>query len=496
MHLFMACLGTETNSFSSLPTGLQGFRETMLCHGDGTSNGRHPIVEPLRVWRKLASERQMRITESLSAFAEPAGNTSRQVYEQLRDEILADLKAALPVDIVLLSLHGAMVAEGYADPEGELVKAVRDVAGPDALIGVEYDLHVHITRNKVDPADIVVTYKEYPHTDIADRAHEVFAIAMKTIDKTAKPHIAVKPCPINAYLPTTSGAMRAFVDRMTAAEAKPGILSISLAHGFPHGDVTDIGTKVIVIADGSQEAAEEVAAAFAQDLWSIRHSLLPDYLSIDAALDAALAHPKGPVVLADTSDNAGCGAPNDSTFVLQRLRERGISDVVTANYWDPIAVRFATEAGIGASLRLRIGGKSGSESGLPVDMTVKVMGIKPDATQTFNGIRVGIGDAVWVEGEGIDIILNSKRFQTGNPDMMTQLGLDPTTRKIIVVKSTQHFYAGFGPVASKVLYVAGPGGTNPDTRNLVYTNMKAPYWPKEADTIGAFANSANAGDSK
>ncbi len=115
MHLFIACLGTETNSFSPIPTGMQEFADTMLCHGDGAASGRHPIAEPLRVWRRLAEERQMRVSESLSAFAEPGGVTSRATYEALRDEILADLTTALPVDIVLLSLHGAMIAEGYTD---------------------------------------------------------------------------------------------------------------------------------------------------------------------------------------------------------------------------------------------------------------------------------------------------------------------------------------------------------------------------------------------
>jgi microcystin degradation protein MlrC len=487
MHLFMACLGTETNTFSSLPTGMQGFKETMLCHGDGTSTGRHPIVEPLRVWRKLGSQKGMRITESLSAFAEPAGTTAQACYETLRNEILNDLRAALPVDMVLLSLHGAMIAEGYLDPEGALVRMIREIVGPDVVIGVEYDLHVHLTEEKTAFADVVVTYKEYPHTDIGTRAYEVFDIAFGKLERKLDPVTATVECPINAYLPTNAGAMKDFVELMTETEKQDGILSVSLAHGFPHGDVPYVGAKVVVIADGDDDLARTTAKTLAQELWKIRNHLVPEYLSIEDAIDTGLAFPTGPVVLADTSDNAGCGAPNDSTFILSRLLERGVTDVVTANYWDPVAVRFAMEAGIGARLNLRIGGKSGPESGMPVDLNVTVMGIKADATQTFNGITVAIGDAVWVQGNGIDIILNSKRFQTGNPDMMTQLGLDPASRKMIFVKSTQHFYAGFGPIASKVIYVAGPGGTNPDTRALVYKNMKRPYWPKEAASIGSFA---------
>jgi microcystin degradation protein MlrC len=481
-HLFMACLGTETNSFSPIPTGMQEFADTMLCHGDGAANGRHPMAEPLRVWRRLAEERQMQVTESLSAFAEPGGVTARATYEALRDEILADLRKALPVDIVLLSLHGAMIAEGYADAEGDLLSRVRELAGAQATIGVEYDLHVHLTEQKTRPADIVVAYKEYPHTDIGERAHEVFALADSAASGAVVPTIAVRRCGINAYLPTTAGAMREFVAEMRQAERAEGVLSVSLAHGFPHGDVADLAARLVVMTDNDRDKAQTIADSLAAKLWEGREALRPNYLSIDAALDEAMRS-EGPVVLADTSDNAGCGAANDSTFILRRILERGLTGVVSANYWDPVAVRFCFAAGVGGTLQLRLGGKAGPDSGDPVDLSVRVMGARRDATQTFNGFQVRIGDAVWVQGEGIDVILNTHRFQSGHPDMMTQLGLDPATRHIIVVKSTQHFYAGFAPIARKVLYVAGPGTSNPDTLALDYRHVEKPFWPRDEDAF-------------
>ena len=482
MHLFIACLGTETNSFSPIPTGMQEFADTMLCHGDGAANGRHPIAEPLRAWRHLAEERQMRVSESLSAFAEPGGVTSRATYEALRDEILADLATALPVDIVLLSLHGAMIAEGYTDAEGDLLSRVRGLAGPDTTIGVEYDLHVHLTDDKTLPANIVIAYKEYPHTDIGERAHEVFTLAEQCASGAIVPTTATRRCGINAYLPTTSGAMRDFVSEMRRIEGVRGVLSVSLAHAFPHGDVADLSARLVVITDDDAERAQLLADGLATRLWEVRQALRPNYLSIEAALDEAVSS-EGPVVLADTSDNAGCGAANNSTFILHHVLQRGLTNVVCANYWDPIAVRFCLAAGVGCTLRLRFGGKSGPDSGDPVDLTVKVMGAKRDATQTFNGFRVPIGDAVWVQGSGVDIVLNTHRFQTGHPDMMTQLGLDPATRHIIVVKSTQHFYAGFAPIARKLLYVAGPGTSNPDTLALAYRHVEQPFWPRDENAF-------------
>jgi microcystin degradation protein MlrC len=335
----------------------------------------------------------------------------------------------------------------------------------------------------VDNADLIVTYKEYPHTDIPDRAEELFTIATARAKGELRTAMAMAPTGINAYMPTTGPAMREFVDRMRALEGRDGVLSVSLGHGFPHGDVPGLGATAIVVTEGDKALAQRVADKVAANLREIREALRPRYMSIDDALDAAIAESKGPVVIADTSDNAGCGAPNDSTFVLRRILERGIRDVVCANYWDPTSVKFCLDAGVGATIKLRIGGKCGPDSGEPVDLEVAVKNVAEQATQTFNGFEVDMGAAAWVNGKGVDIILNTRRFQTGHPNLMTRLGLDPATRKIVVVKSTQHFYAGFAPMASRVIYMAGPGATNPDTTRLPYQRMRDAFWPRDDKAV-------------
>ncbi|MCF3933445.1 M81 family metallopeptidase [Acuticoccus sp. M5D2P5] len=481
MRYFIACLGTETNSFSPLPTSLTTFADTMLCHGDGAANGKHILSEPLRVWRRRAEAHGIEIAESVSAFAEPAGPTLRETYEALRDEILDDLKAALPVDAVLLSLHGAMIAQGYPDTEGDLLTRIRAIVGPDIVVGAELDLHVHLTETMVEAATFLVPFKEYPHTDVAERAEEAFTICYRAVQGEVAPVMALTDTRINTYMPTTTPEMRGFVDRMIAMESEPGLLSVSLAHGFPHGDVADLTAKALVVADADPALAKAAADRVAADLWAIRAAVSLACLPLDEALDEALAASEGPVVIADTADNAGCGAPNDSTFILARMLERGIRDAAVSNIWDPGAVRFCIEAGEGATIPLRLGGKCGVISGDPVDLVVKVERIVEGASQNFNGFRAPMGDAVWVSGEGIDIVLNTKRFQTANPDMMTQLGLDPARRKIVVVKSTQHFYAGFASIAKAILYAATPGASNPDTTMLPYENVDRPFWPKVAD---------------
>jgi microcystin degradation protein MlrC len=229
--IFTACLGTETNSFSPMPTGMGLYESTMLIR-DGAYDA-SAFGLPLTVWSKNARALGWKVVAGTAAFAMPAGNTTRPVYESLRDEILEQLKSAMPVDAVLLNLHGAMIADGYPDAEGDFLARVREIVGPDVFIGAELDLHCHLTALKVSSANVLMIYKEYPHVDIAARAEELFSIAERTLAGDIRPVMAIHDCHMLGVYPTTAEPMRGFVDRMSALERTEDILSVSLAHGFP-----------------------------------------------------------------------------------------------------------------------------------------------------------------------------------------------------------------------------------------------------------------------
>ena len=481
MRTFIACLGTETNSFSPIPTGERAFRETLFHRGDATQHPETLFSGPLQVWRRMAEESGGEVIESLRAAAQPGAPTVRAVYESLRDEILGDLAAALPLDMVFLNLHGAMIAEGTDDCEGDLIERARAILGAKVPIGVELDLHCHLTAKMLDGATAIVTYKEYPHIDANARAREVFSICDSARAGRVAPHTAVYDCRMLSMWRTSVEPMRGFVDRMGEIEGADGVLSVSFAHGFPWGDVADIGAKVVVITDDAPAQGAEIAARLGRELWEMREDTTPRHLTIDEALDRALEVEGGPVVLADVSDNAGGGAASDATFLLVRVLARGIRGVASCAYWDPQAVRLCMEAGEGARLRLRLGGKCGPASGAPVDLDVTVEKIAANATQSFGTATVPMGDAVWVSADGIDLVLNSVRTQTFNPDAMTGLGLDPCARKIVIVKSTQHFHAGFAPIAREILYVTAPGAIAPDFANIPLTKLERPLWPRTPD---------------
>lgn len=487
-RLFTACLGTETNSFSPIPTGMSVFEQAMRVRGGHHGDSPNLFALPLLHWRRRARALGWTVVEGLAAFATPAGITTRAAFESLRDEILADLQRALPVDAVLLNLHGAMIAEGEPDAEGDLLARVRALVGPAVPIAAELDLHCHLTRSKVASTDLLVIYKHYPHVDVVERADELFELLRRTLDGAIRPTMAVFDCAMLGIYPTTAEPMAGLVRRMTALEAEPGVLSVSLAHGFPWGDTPEVGTRVLVVTDGDPGLAGRLAADLGEAVWAARDAIVPPFVGIDAAIDRLQGQaPDGrPVVWADTADNPGIGAAGDSTFVLRRLLERGVGGVALSPLWDPGATALAFDAGVGARLAMRLGGKLGPASGTPLDLEVQVRALVPEGRQPFGGTRAPLGRMAWLRAGGpaddraIDIVVNDHRTQSFHPDCFRVAGIDPQRPQVLVVKSTQHFHAGFAPIAREVVYLSAPGSGSMDMAALPHRRVQRALWPRVA----------------
>ncbi|MFI5013244.1 MAG: M81 family metallopeptidase [Hyphomicrobiales bacterium] len=483
MRLFAATIATETNTFSPMPTSIDAYKENVFLRP-----GEHPedtplmCTAPLFVARRRAKAEGFTLIEGSCFAASPAGTTNREAYEFMRDEVIAQLKAALPVDGVLLGLHGAMVAHGYDDVEGDIIERVRSVAGPKTVIGVELDPHCHLTLKRVRLADIIVLYKEFPHTDVVERAEDMLDILLKTLRGQAKPVMSLYDCRQIQSYPTTLPVMRAFVDRMKAMEGKDGILSISIGHCFPYADVPELGGRILVVMDGDKQKGDALAIRIGEEFVSMRGKTMPDYYGVDDGISTGLAFNDAPVVMADPADNAGGGAPSDNTSILRRLIERGVEDAALGPLWDPIAVRLCFDAGLGAEFPLRFGGKIGPTSGAPIDADVKVTGLKRDCWQSFGPTQVPLGDCAAIRVGGVEVALISNRTQALGLELFTNLGIDPLEKKLIVVKSTNHFMAAFGPIAKKVIYIDSDGPLSRDYRKIPYTRVARPIWPLDAET--------------
>ncbi|UGX88825.1 M81 family metallopeptidase [Phyllobacterium meliloti] len=484
MRIFTASLATETNTFSPVPTDRASFEMAFYA-----GPGEHPDTPtlcsaPMVVLRRRAREEGFELIEGTATWAEPGGLLQQQAYEGLRDEILDQLKAALPVDGVILGLHGAMVAQGYDDCEGDLLERIRSIVGPDVLIASELDPHSHLTRKRVENSNILAAFLEFPHTDFYERGEHVVDLALRTLRGEIKPIISTFDCRMIGVFPTSREPMRSFVDRIQALQGHHNILSISLIHGFMAGDVPELGTQVMVVTDNDAPRGAALAESLGMEIFGMRGRTAMPMLDTEAGLDKAvqLAATKSgkPVVVADVWDNPGGGVAGDGTLILRRMIERGIDNIAVATIWDPIAVTFCLAAGEGARIQLRFGGKAGPDGGAPLDARVEVLKAVQEGWQSFGKSRVTLGPAavIRLEGTNIEVILNTNRTQTFEPDIFSNLGIERASKDILLVKSTNHFHAGFEPVAAEIIYIdaGAPYPSNP--KKTDYRKLSREIWPR------------------
>lgn len=486
MRIFAAALGAEVNTFSPLLIDRSRFAELWLYPAGTIPRDAEPplVAAPLRRAWALEAAGEASVVQGLSAGAQPGGLIARATYEALRDKLLADLAAAGPIDIVLLGLHGATVADGYDDCEGDLVARARAIVGPDVTIAALLDPHCHLTPAMLALADVMIAYKEYPHDDIFSTADRLVDLAVAHARGEITPATRAWDCRTIGVFNTYRQPMRALVDDLIAeAAADPAILDISIAHGFPWGDVADLGTRVWVTTDGDETLAAEAAERYGRRIEAIRAACQPVLVSAPDA--AAMVHESGPpLVLAETADNPGGGAPGDATHLVRALLDAGMTGIAAGIFWDPVAVMLCEAAGIGAVLPLRIGGGASRLSGDPLDLEVRVTGLTDDLRQPFGGGQWPSGRAACVETDRLTLILSATRTQCFATEAFTSFGIDLTKKQVVIVKSSNHFEASFRKLSDRIVIVSTPGALTPDPRLLPYLNVTRPIWPLDGDVPG------------
>jgi microcystin degradation protein MlrC len=279
---------------------------------------------------------------------------------------------------------------------------------------------------------------------------------------------------------------RSFVDRMMAMEGKGGILSISVCHGFGAADVYDVGTKVLVMADG--EANRARARALAEKLgreilgWGPAGGVPPHFKPEEAVAQAKREEGQ-PIVFADRWDSPGGGVAGDSSLMVTTLMQHPEIPSAIGALWDPIAVMFCRAAGVGSRISLRFCGKVAATSGPPIDAEVVVKGVSDDLVIPFEQSWVSLGPAAAISIGTLDIVLVTGRAQTFSPPAFTKLGIDLSAKKMVVVKSSNHFYAAFAPIAAKIHYLDTGGPFPHDPRTTPYTRVRRPLAPLDPNPL-------------
>ena len=401
------------------------------------------------------SSKGFTLIEGTAAWAEPGGLLQLEAYEDLRDEILDQLRAALPVDGVILGLHGAMVAQGYDDCEGDLLERVRAIVGPKVVVAAELDPHSHLTRKRVANANILAAFLEFPHTDFLERAEHLVDLALRAVRGEIRPAMAAFECRMIDIFPTSREPMRGFVDRLRAKQGEDGVLSLSLIHGFMAADVPEMGTQMLAIVDGDGEKA----AALAEEAGA--GNLRPARAHRDAYARNRRRSRRRSRPGRSKDRQAGRRGRCVGQSRRRRRRRRYADPAPDARARDR---QFRGGDDLGPDRRdLLSGGWRRGEAAIAVRRQGRSQRRRadrrdgrsvraaPESWQSFGASRVTLGPSALVRlaGTDIQVILNTNRTQTFEPDVFSNLGLDPASKDLLLIKSTNHFYAGFAPIARR-----------------------------------------------
>jgi microcystin degradation protein MlrC len=477
VRVYLGGVATETNMFCPFPTGRSDwveFAAKEVVDLDEPAAAEDVYPQFLDACKRIGIE----LYVGYGADAQPAGPTPQRVYEELRSKLLDDVLKAAPVDVVILKLHGAMVAHGYDDCEADMINRVRERVGKETVIGVLLDPHCHLSQEMVDGSDVIMCYREYPHVDVGDRLIDLLELCVEVVKGSVNPVASICDCRMISAYYTNIEPMKSFVAKMKQAEEEDDVLSLSLAHGFPWADTPDVGTKMLVITNNNKARGEELADEFRQSLFSLRGKTFTLGKTISEAVDIVRSATEFPIVFSDWSDVPGGGAPSDYTEILESFIAAGIRRSFFALFYDPGAVAICMAAGECASLRLRLGGKICWASGNPLDLDVKIVKIVCNAgEQVEDGWHESFGNAVLVEAAGNLIVLNDTRNQPRTLETITQFDLDPTEFSAIVLKSMHHFQEFYSGVAARIESISGHGLLNQNFESIDYRRILRPKWP-------------------
>jgi len=490
--VFTAEFQHESNTFSRVPADIDAFHGRYFYPGAQAITERGEANTPLAGFLDIGKREGWHIVHALSAGATPSGPVTTAAYEEIAGIILDGLKAAGSIDGILLGLHGAMVAEHTEDGEGELLERIRAVVGPDIPIGITLDPHANVTARMARLADIIVAYKTYPHVDVRECAVQAAEILARTMKGEIRPVTLRESRPMLEEATggrTDIGPMVARIARARAYEKEPDVFAVSVDGAFGSADITEVGPTVLVTCQGDLEKHRAFIADIADDIWNRRHEVVNRYLTPEDAAGQARVFDaaKGPLVIADYADNPGGGAYGDSTALLGAMIASMVQDACFGPMLDPEAVTQLGRHKVGDSVTLSLGGKTDPRFGggpLHVTCTLRLLsdGEYIGDGPMIGGLKGSFGPTAVFRVGGIDILIISNVAQILDLAQFRAFGIEPTTRRVVALKSMQHFRAAFEPIAGKVIVCDSGALCTPDLTKLPYARARRPIFPLDRDT--------------
>lgn len=478
----------ESNTFSRCPADYAAFEDRGIRLGEAALAERGEANTPIAGFLDIGRPAGWRVIHAISAAAQPSGPVTRDAYDRIAGVIVGAAKThAGKIDGVLLGLHGAMVTEFCEDGEGELLTRLRAVLGPDVPIGVTLDPHANVTRKMTDLANIVVSYKTYPHVDV----RETGRLAAGTLQRAMTGEI--RPVTLRAERPmleevnggrTDIGPMVERIAKAKAYEMEAEVFAVSVNGGFGNADIEEVGPTVLVTCQGDLDRHRAFAEALVDDMWQRRFDVVTPFLSVEDAVAEAKSYvaTSGPLIIADYADNPGGGGYGDATGLLKAMIAADLRDACFGPIVDPEAAAELHRSTPGATVSVRLGGKVDPEiGGGPLSLTGTLVSLS-DGDYVGDGPMLGGLHASWGPcavlrvGE-IEILVTTIRAQMNDLQQFRAFGIDPAAKRVVALKSMQHFRAAFEPIAGKVIVCDSGALCTPDLTKLPYRRARRPIFP-------------------
>ena len=485
MRILLGGFHQEVNSFAPGRTGMAEYRRKQMCLGEDMltfarertrcNEGSDGLAGAWHTLTRSGAE----VVSGGYMSAQPGSIIEQTVLDFYLEHIKKTVRNSLPLDGVVLYMHGAAQSEESDDPEGDIVEAVRELVGADVPISIGLDLHANVTKRMVENANTITLYHRYPHVDIWETGERAAELCLRMVRGEIKPCMAYVQIPMivpaSAYT-TEDEPFRGLMQKAKSYVETGRLLDFSVAQMQPWLDVKDGYSAVLTISEDREEAGV-LAKELASELYGMRRKFETDLTDVDDIIRIAEKNESGmPVILNDFADSSNAGSAGDSPEVIARILalDSKVKGLMYLN--DGEFVAECCQAGVGNTVKALLGGKISRRLYTPVEVEAEIKALF-ESVVPFHGGYADFGPSAVVQIRNTVVIVTTQHRYNGDPELYRAFGYEPTDFQMVVVKACTSFRAFYGALTDRIYPARTKGAATTDLLSLPFEKIPKDFYP-------------------